>query len=98
VLLYHRFGRFACRCCNSITFQSRTEGARYRALSRANRIKAKLGGQTGMFHPFPTKPVRMRWTTYARLAAQYIALADIATAEMEATLSKMWGRTRGIAS
>jgi hypothetical protein len=57
---------FACRRCHDLTYVTRQEGPKFRGLSRANRLRARLGGQPGMDNPIPPKPARMHRRTYSR--------------------------------
>lgn len=57
---------FACRSCHDLTYVTRQEGPKFRGLSRANRLRVKLGGQPGMDTPIPSKPTRMHRGTYSR--------------------------------
>lgn len=58
---------FACRRCHRLTYTSQRQQAWQRALSRAQRIRTKLGGSRSLFDDFPPKPTHMHWSTYERL-------------------------------
>ncbi len=66
-ILYRARGRFACRHCLHLNYQTQHECAFDRALTKAQRIRMKLGGSANMLEPFPDKPTHMRWATYYRL-------------------------------
>lgn len=57
---------FACRRCHDLAYVTQQEGPKFRGLSRANRLRAKLGGQPGMDAPISPKPTGMHRRTYGR--------------------------------
>jgi hypothetical protein len=58
---------FACRLCYRLAYQSQNESPVNRAVSRAQKIRVKLGGSTDLSSPFPEKPKGMHWSTYEHL-------------------------------
>ena len=65
---------FACRRCHNLGYESQIDPPHYRALSRAQGIRVRLGGSGSMGDPFPAKPKGMHWKTYRafqRTEAQY---------------------------
>jgi len=67
---------FACRHCYQLIYASQLESRRCRGLGRARKIRMRLGGGPDLVGPFPAKPKRMHWRTYARLRYVY----DVAVA------------------
>ena len=73
----YRLGHFACRECHDLSFQSQRERESDRAQSRANKIRRRLGGETG-WHRVPRKPKGMHFRTYVRLIGKILE-ADAVT-------------------
>jgi hypothetical protein len=67
VAILYGGGIFACRHCHRLAYGSQTESPAYRALSRTQNIRVRLGGSGSMAEDFPDKPKGMHWTTYLRL-------------------------------
>jgi hypothetical protein len=61
---------FGCRYCYSLTYQSRREDAASRALTKAQKIRVRLGGDGSIGPLFPARPKGMRNWTYVRLKAE----------------------------
>jgi hypothetical protein len=59
-------GMFASRSAYGLGYQIQREDAHGRALSRAQAIRIKLGGDASLFEPFPRKPKGMWRRTYRR--------------------------------
>ena len=66
-LYCYRERLFLCRACADLTYRSRRESVHTQALSRAQKIRQRLGGSASMAEPFREKPKGMHWTTYERL-------------------------------
>jgi hypothetical protein len=65
--LYLRGHIFACRQCCGLAYASQQEIPRYRAISRAQKARIRLGGGANLSAPFPARPLGMHRMTYYRL-------------------------------
>jgi len=81
-VLYNSGKLYACRHCYRLAYASQVENAYDRARRQAQKIRILLGGTGNMTEQFPSKPKRMRWTTYWRLLAAHDASAKICLGEM----------------
>ena len=66
-ILYGPGKYFLCRHCYDLRYESQREDKNNRALRRAQKIRARLGGSANMMEPFPDKPRGMHHDTYMRL-------------------------------
>lgn len=73
VLYGHRL--FLCRTCHSLAYASQCEPRHDRLLRRANKLRARLGGEAGISATI-NKPKRMRRATYARMKSEIYELED----------------------
>ena len=62
-VLYFRRGRFGCRTCQGIAYQSQSEAFLTRIHRKRERLEARLGGRC-------SRPKGMHQTTYKRLRSQ----------------------------
>jgi hypothetical protein len=69
-VLYGAGQLFACRRCYGLAYESQQETPMQRGVSKAQKIRMRLGGSVNLFEPFPEKPKRMHWLTYLRLRAR----------------------------
>jgi hypothetical protein len=69
-ILYGAGAYFRCRRCADLRYESERENRQMRLLSKAQKIRARLGRSASLMEPFPPKPRKMRWTTYWRYADQ----------------------------
>ena len=65
--LYYAGDLFACRHCCRLSYVSQQEPVRWRGLSRARKIRARLGTGPNVMAPLPAKPKGMHTRTYDRL-------------------------------
>jgi hypothetical protein len=65
-----RSSAFACRCCHNLAYASQSENPRYRAISRAQKLRMRLGASANLLERFPPKPRGMHRRTYYRLLGQ----------------------------
>ena len=70
-------GRFRCRRCNRLKYDTQYEPAFARAATRALKIRERLGGKGGIDDQFPPKPKGMHRRTYERLEAEAERLENV---------------------
>jgi hypothetical protein len=73
---------FACRRCYGLAYASQQETPRFRNISRARKIRMRLGGGENLGAPFPPKPHGMHRSTYHRLRARGEAADRIAFGQL----------------
>ena len=66
-ILYAGGRYFLCRHCYDLVYKSQRGNRMKRLVRKAQKIRQRLGGETGLHHPFPEKPKGMHWRTYERL-------------------------------
>jgi hypothetical protein len=71
---------FACRNCYKLVYPSTRENVAHRAARRADRLRARLGWDSGILNGRGDKPKWMRWSTFQRLVARHDALVRRARA------------------
>lgn len=90
--------RFRCRRCSGLSYASQCEDERDRSLRRANRLRARLGGEPGLGAVLPRRPKHMHERTYKRMIDEIwdreIAVEDYA-AQMLMRLSGRLERKPG---
>lgn len=70
--------RFVCRDCHNLAYRSQNEGEIDRLMSRAEKIRRRLGWRPGFANPHGTKPKGMHWITYAEYCRQHDEFAAAA--------------------
>ncbi len=83
---------FACRHCYQLVYESQREAWHDRALTKAQRIRLRLGGEASLLAPFPPKPPRMHWTTYERLWRAAMVAEGMYEVGVAAELAQLAGR------
>ena len=91
-ILYSAGLYFLCRHCYDLSYCSRQESQRYRALRRAQKIRRMLGGSANMMKPFPDKPKGMHLRTYIRLFLEYEQVHEAYTRAMVADVERLTSR------
>jgi hypothetical protein len=86
--LYSRGKYFLCRHCHDLTYESRKDGQKYRALHKCQRIRQRLGGSANMTELFPPKPKGMHFDTYFRLWREHERAEQEYTRRMIVDLAK----------
>jgi hypothetical protein len=66
-ILYGHGRGFACRLCRRLAYKSTREDELARACRRLDKVRDRYGAPRGIANPWPGKPTRMRWTTFAKL-------------------------------
>jgi hypothetical protein len=87
-VLYWAGDLFACRHCYGLDYQSRHQSPSLRAISRAQKVRERLGASPDVFDPLPYRPKHMHRTTYRRLKRRAVRLSGKAVAEIQRSLGK----------
>lgn len=61
---------FRCRRCYDLKYETQYEQPWARVITKAQKVRMRLGGDGSMDDLFPPKPKGMHWQTYWRLEAQ----------------------------
>jgi hypothetical protein len=67
---------FACRLCQGLGYRSQLESPRHRAISKAQKLRLRLGGGPSLLDPFSERPRGMHRITYYRLSARAMAAQE----------------------
>jgi hypothetical protein len=59
--------RFRCRYCLNLRYASQRESAKFRAISKIQRVRRKLEGSANLTEPRPQRPRYMHRVTFERL-------------------------------
>lgn len=85
IKLYTGGQYFLCRHCLHLSYACQREQPWDRKARRAVKIRERLGGEPGIYCPFPEKPAGMWWRTYDRLTLE---ANDAASAAEQALLDR----------
>jgi hypothetical protein len=89
-VLYLAIGSvFACRRCLGRAYRSQSETAANRSITKARKLRVRLGGGPSVLDPYPERPPRMHRRTYYRLLFKAIVAQERSIA-----LDLDWLRTR----
>jgi len=88
VAILYGGGIFACRNCYRLAYESQTESPAYRALSRTQNIRVRLGGSGSMAEEFPNRPKGMHRKTYLGLLRRANVHEQIADEAMMAWIGR----------
>ena len=86
---------FACRLCVELGYATQKEGGGDRAMTKADKLRKRLGWQAGIANPSTGKPKGMHWDTYQRLKSQHDVLVQVSFYEIDRKLGflhKLQGR------
>ena len=78
-----------CRKCRGLRYQSQHDTPAFRLLSRARKIRLRLGKDGVSGEPLPPKPRFMRWRTYWRLERLVSRLEQAGLAALSVQVSAM---------
>jgi hypothetical protein len=93
VAILYGGGIFACRDCYCLAYESQTESPAYRALSRTQNIRVRLGGSGSLAEDFPNKPKGMHWKSYLRLLHKANLYEQISNEAMMSWIGAQRART-----
>jgi hypothetical protein len=74
--LYLRGHAFGCRRCLGLAYATQRESPRFRAITKAQHLRIRLGGTTNLLEDFPARPKRMHGRTYDRLLARLMTAQE----------------------
>lgn len=83
-LLYRRQGRWSCRRCARLRYESQLMPPLLRDIERANRLRRRLDPHSCLMLPLPERPAGMHGHTYQRLVAQIVALESGLKSDVQA--------------
>lgn len=84
---------FWCRQCYGLAYRSQAEGFADRCYRKANKMRARLGGEPGALSIL-LKPKWMRWPTYDRLAGEIRELENAGLLSFMERIPSLRGLTR----
>ena len=66
---------FGCRRCRELAYESQSQNPHIRALTKAQRLRMRLGGSSSLRDPLPARPKGMHKITYLRLCSKELLAA-----------------------
>ena len=76
-VLYAPSQYFVCRLCGGLGYATQKEGVGDRAMTKADRLRKRLGWPAGIAHGDGGKPKGMHWKTYHRLKRDHDELKQV---------------------
>ena len=76
-VLYAPGRYFACRLCDGLGYATQKEGVGDRAMTKADRLRKRLGWPAGIAHGDGGKHKGMHWATYWQLKSRHDALVQV---------------------
>ena len=76
-VLYAPGQYFACRQCGGLGYATQKEGVGDRAMTKADKLRKRLGWPAGIANPNTGKPKGMHWETYNRLKSDHDELKQV---------------------
>ena len=76
-VLYAPGRYFACRQCGGLGYATQKEGVGDRAMTKADKLRKRLGWKAGIANPNTGKPKGMHWETYNRLKSDHDELKQV---------------------
>ena len=76
-VLYAPDRYFACRLCGGLGYATQKEGVGDRAMTKADRLRKRLGWPAGIAHGDGGKPKGMHWETFWQLKSRHDALVQV---------------------
>ena len=76
-VLYAPGRYFACRQCGGLGYATQKEGVGDRAMTKADRLRKRLGWPAGIAHGDGGKPKGMHWETFWQLKSRHDALVQV---------------------
>ena len=68
---------FACRQCGGLGYATQKEGVGDRAMTKADKLRKRLGWPAGIVHGDGGKPRGMHWKTFLKLKSRHDALVQV---------------------
>jgi hypothetical protein len=70
-LVYATGDRYLCRKCSKLNYACQQESELYRPISRLQKIRKRLGGDSNIHSTVPPRPKHMNQVTYERITEEY---------------------------